>query len=132
MDTGSIRPGIYLILQYGGGTSMDLVGKRVVKGHIRHEGDTQKWELSPFGTGHSIKSLFEDSGMYITYDTDANVIATPYPVCWNIEVISGRPEPTIRIMWPNSPLAITLSSSTPDTGVSALNDYDTSNDITNY
>ncbi|EIW78961.1 carbohydrate-binding module family 13 protein [Coniophora puteana RWD-64-598 SS2] len=117
METTPIRPGVYLLLQSGGQIAMDLVNENPVEGHLKHEYSNQKWEISPFEAGYSIRSLYGILGKYLTCETDSSVITKTHPVSWAIQDIPGNREPTIRIVWPNSPLAITLSSFDPGTKV---------------
>jgi len=109
-----MRAGIYKFFQFEGKKAMDLAARdnKTIIACDTHQGDNQKWEFSPFGAGHSIKSV--RSGTYLTCGTvqmNAEVIATPYPVSWSVEKVQrDKEEPTVRILWPNSPLAMTLSS----------------------
>ncbi|EIW77949.1 carbohydrate-binding module family 13 protein [Coniophora puteana RWD-64-598 SS2] len=120
MEGGPIHAGIYQLVQFGGETAMDLSAgdNRTLIAYGKHESDNQKWEFSPLGAGYSIKGMH--SGTYLTCETvqmNATIIATPYPVSWSVENISGKQEPTVRIVWPNSPLAMTLISSSSGTRV---------------
>ncbi|EIW78989.1 carbohydrate-binding module family 13 protein [Coniophora puteana RWD-64-598 SS2] len=117
MQTTPIRPGTYLLLQFGGRMAMDLTNKHTVTGYTKHEKNNQKWEISPFGAGYSIKSVTGPIERYVACETDTSVSTKPYPVSWRIESISRNEETNFQIVWPNSQLAITLTSSDPGTKV---------------
>jgi len=120
MQGSLIRPGIYQLVQFEGAIAIDLSGwdNTTVLGYERHQNGNQKWEFDPLGAGYSVKCIH--SGRYLTCErvqVGAPVIATPYPVSWGVEAIVGKQGLAFRIMWPNSPLAITLDSSCPKTTV---------------
>ncbi|KAJ2984322.1 hypothetical protein NUW54_g10542 [Trametes sanguinea] len=91
-----------------------------------HGGPNQQWEFIPSGHGYVIRSVRrskEGHPLYLTTDggvhEHAAVVASPYPVSWNVE----QTEDGIRISWPNTNLVFDLAdwgSKTPGTKIQLM------------
>ncbi|PPQ69124.1 hypothetical protein CVT26_003572 [Gymnopilus dilepis] len=92
-----LEPGVYYIANnHNPHMVLDLAGYDLstVLVYRRHNGDNQKWEFAKLGAGYSIQS--KHNGSYITLKSelgeDAALIATPYPVSWELEADSYEPD----------------------------------------
>jgi len=85
--------------------------------------ETQKWEVSPLGAGHSIRNL--KTGKYLSVKTltkDAHIVASDYPVAWYIREVRVNEENATfcEIRWPMTEIMFELGdfgSSHPKTKV---------------
>ncbi|EIM84729.1 uncharacterized protein STEHIDRAFT_158445 [Stereum hirsutum FP-91666 SS1] len=126
-----LQTGVYTITDATWNTAMDLSGKdnKSVISYTKHGMDNQLWEIIPLGAGYAIRSIRK--GTYITVDNaleeESFVIATDFPVAWDIEVsrvVADRKDDegvTVSIKWPGSKLSIGLKekdANTPATLVS--------------
>ncbi|PCH34833.1 carbohydrate-binding module family 13 protein [Wolfiporia cocos MD-104 SS10] len=117
-------PGTYVLLNARGGTALDLSGadQRTLIGFPAHMGQNQQWEFLPSGRGYTIRSACHSlCGLYLSVEQvcdDAQVIASPFPASWNVQL--DEKDGSMRISWPNTDFVIDLAdggSATPGTKV---------------
>lgn len=87
-------PGTYVLLNARGGTAVDMSGvdNKTIFGYPMHGGPNQQWEFIPTGHGYIIRCVrrsAEGHSLYLTTDGSvkhgAAIVASPYPVAWNVE-----------------------------------------------
>ncbi|KAI9068936.1 carbohydrate-binding module family 13 protein [Trametes sanguinea] len=125
---GVWTPGTYVLLNARSGTAVDMSGadNKTLIGYPMHGGPNQQWEFIPSGHGYVIRCVRrskEGHPLYLTTDggvhEHAAVVASPYPVSWNVE----QTEDGIRISWPNTDLVFDLAdwgSKTPGTKIQLM------------
>ncbi|KAI0755612.1 ricin B lectin domain-containing protein [Fomes fomentarius] len=107
-------PGTYVLLNARSGTALDLSGAdhRTVIGWPMHGGPNQQWEFIPTGHGYIVRCIRrskEGHSLYLSTEggvkDGARIIASTYPVAWNIEPTDDG----VRISWPNSEYVFDLA-----------------------
>ncbi|KAI5998524.1 hypothetical protein F5J12DRAFT_318630 [Pisolithus orientalis] len=119
-----VHRGTYTFVNRQSGTAMEMnTTDHSLIGMPPKENETQKWEISPLGAGHSIRNL--KSGKYLSVKSlskDAPVVASDYPVAWFIREVRVNEENAAfyEIRWPMTDIMLELAdsgSSTPKTKV---------------
>lgn len=119
-----ISRGTYTFINRQSGTAMEMgTTDHSVIGMPPKEIETQKWDISPLGAGHSIKNL--KTGKYLSVKSlskEAHVVASDYPVAWFIREVRVAEENTTfcEIRWPMTEIMLELShhgSSSPKTKI---------------
>lgn len=119
-----VHRGTYTFVNRQSGTAMEMnTTDHSLIGMPPKENETQKWEISPLGAGHSIRNL--KSGKYLSVKSlskDAPVVASDYPVAWFIREVRVNEENAAfyEIRWPMTDIMLELAdsgSSTPKTKI---------------
>ncbi|KAL4062653.1 hypothetical protein J3A83DRAFT_4194383 [Scleroderma citrinum] len=119
-----ISRGTYTFVNRQSGTAMEMgTTDHSVMGMPPKEIETQKWEISPLGAGHSIRNL--KTGKYLSVKSlskEAHVVASDYPAAWFIREVRVQEENATfcEIRWPMTDIMLELSdygSSSPKTKV---------------
>ncbi|KIJ65357.1 carbohydrate-binding module family 13 protein [Hydnomerulius pinastri MD-312] len=92
-------------------------------GNPPREVDSQKWEISPLGAGHSIRNV--KTGKYLSVKSisrEALIVASDFPASWHIKEVHVTEESAAfyEIRWPLTDFMFELSdlgSSSPKTKI---------------
>ncbi|KAI6040164.1 hypothetical protein EDC04DRAFT_1551141 [Pisolithus marmoratus] len=118
-----INRGTYTFVNRQSGTAMEMGTDHSLMGMPPKENETQKWDISPLGAGHSIRN--QKSGKYLSVKSllkDAPIVASDYPVAWFIREVRVHEENAAfyEIRWPMTDIMLELAdsgSSTPKTKI---------------
>ncbi|KAF9234384.1 hypothetical protein BU15DRAFT_79067 [Melanogaster broomeanus] len=102
---------------------MELTSDYMVVGMPPKDVDTQKWEVTPLGAGHSIRNV--KYGKYLSVKSiskEALVVASDFPAAWDVKEVRVAEESAAfyEIHWPMTDFIFELSdfgSSNPKTKI---------------
>jgi len=124
-----LQRGVYEIKNHIWGSAVDLNAsdKKSVIAFSHHGEGNQQWEFSPLGKGWSIRSV--SSGYYLTVEkglgSGVPLVASEYPVAWNVQPDTASGPDLFRISWPNTEVTWEMQDGRGGTPIQLANRYPT-------